>query len=60
MNKKADVSKTESNNIKACALPSSHLPLTREARALVQGKCGSADAKQAETDFRLVYILSSA
>ena len=38
----ADVSQTESNNIKACVLPSIHLPLTREARVVVQGKgwCG--------------------
>ena len=35
-------------------------PLTREARALVQGKCGSADAKQAEIGFCLAYMLSSA
>ena len=27
----------ESNNIKACALPSIHLPLTREARVVVRG-----------------------
>ena len=33
--KKADVSQTESNNIKACVLPSSHLPLTREASVIV-------------------------
>ena len=32
----------ESNNIKACALPSIHLPLTREASVMAQSKgwCG--------------------
>ena len=35
-------------------------PLTREARVLAQGECGSADAKQAETGFCLAYMLSSA
>ncbi len=29
------MAQAESNNIKACALPSIHLPLTREARVLV-------------------------
>ena len=33
------MSQTESNNIKACALPSIHLPLTREARTW----CGARD-----------------
>ena len=30
--KRVDISQAESNKIKACALPSIHLPLTREAR----------------------------
>ena len=36
------ISQAESNNIKACALPSIHLPLTREASVMVQSKewCG--------------------
>ena len=36
------ISQAESNNIKACSLPSIHLPLTREARVLVifVGWCG--------------------
>ena len=33
------MAQTESNNIKACALPSIHLPLTREARTW----CGARD-----------------
>nr|DAU53227.1 MAG TPA: hypothetical protein [Caudoviricetes sp.] len=32
--KMVGISQAESNNIKACALPSIHLPLTREARVL--------------------------
>jgi hypothetical protein len=32
------ISQAESNNIKTCALPSIHLPLTREARVMVQSK----------------------
>jgi hypothetical protein len=32
------ISQAESNNIKACALPSIHLPLTREASVIVQSK----------------------
>ena len=37
-----DISQAESNNIKACALPSIHLPLTREASVILQskGECG--------------------
>ena len=36
------ISQAESNNIKACALPSIHLPLTREASVMAQSKgwCG--------------------
>ena len=36
------ISQAESNNIKTCALPSIHLPLTREARVIVlfEGWCG--------------------
>ena len=33
-----DISQAESNNIKACALPSIHLPLTREASVMVRGE----------------------
>ena len=33
--KRVDISQAESNKIKACALPSIHLPLTREARVMV-------------------------
>ena len=35
--KMVGISQAESNNIKACALPSIHLPLTREA-SLVRGE----------------------
>ena len=40
--KMVGISQAESNNIKACALPSIHLPLTREASVMVQSKewCG--------------------
>ena len=37
--KMVGISQAESNNIKACALPSIHLPLTREARMW----CGARD-----------------
>ena len=42
--KMVGISQAESNNIKACALPSIHLPLTREASVMVQSKgwCGFA------------------
>ena len=36
--KRVGISQAESNKIKACALPSIHLPLTREARVMVQSK----------------------
>ena len=36
--KMVGISQAESNNIKACALPSIHLPLTREASVMVQSK----------------------
>ena len=36
--KMVGISQAESNNIKTCALPSIHLPLTREARVMVQSK----------------------
>ena len=36
--KRVDVSQAESNKIKACALPSIHLPLTREASVVVRGE----------------------
>ena len=36
--KRVDISQAESNKIKACALPSIHLPLTREASVMVQSK----------------------
>ena len=40
--KMVGILQAESNNIKACALPSIHLPLTREASVMVQSKewCG--------------------
>ncbi|MFQ7243874.1 MAG: hypothetical protein ACLRO6_03315 [[Eubacterium] siraeum] len=36
------MAQAESNNIKACALPSIHLPLTREASVMAWGEgwCG--------------------
>ena len=43
------MSQTESNNIKACALPSSHLPLTREARTWCEAR---DSAKQTERSFK--------
>ena len=36
--KMVGILQAESNNIKARALPSIHLPLTREARVLVRGE----------------------
>ena len=36
--KMVGILQAESNNIKACALPSIHLPLTREASVMVQSK----------------------
>ena len=36
--KMVGISQAESNNIKACVVPSIHLPLTREARVMVQSK----------------------
>ena len=36
--KRVDISQAESNKIKACALPSIHLPLTREASVMVLSK----------------------
>ena len=43
------MSQTESNNIKACALPSIHLPLTREARTWCEAR---DSAKQTERSFK--------
>ena len=37
------------NNVKACALPSSHLPLTREARTWCEAR---DSAKQTERSFK--------
>ena len=36
--KKADISQAKRNKATVCALPSIHLPLTREARVIVQGE----------------------
>ena len=36
--KMVGILQAESNNINACALPSIHLPLTREASVMVQSK----------------------
>ena len=36
--KRADISQVKSNKATVCALPSIHLPLTREARVVVQGE----------------------
>ena len=36
--KTVGILQAESNNIKACALPSIHLPLTREASVVVRGE----------------------
>ena len=47
--KRVGISQAESNNIKACALPSIHLPLTREARVIVHGK---GTAKPTERSFK--------
>ena len=44
-----DISQAESNNIKACALPSIHLPLTREARTWCEAR---DSAKQTERSFK--------
>ena len=40
--KRVDISQAESNKATVCALPSIHLPLTREARvlAIFEGQCG--------------------
>lgn len=37
-----------------------NLTFDKGGKNVVQGKFDSADAKQAKTDFRLVYMLSSA
>ena len=36
--KMVGISQAESNNIKACVVPSIHLPLTREASVVVRGE----------------------
>ena len=47
--KMVGISQAESNKATVCALPSIHLPLTREARVIVHGK---GTAKPTERSFK--------